>query len=224
MLRLFHPTAALTLEKRGTRKQEGPRSGPGHLDPGPGMALGVPAHLATGQAGGAAAPVPGRMSTSPGGWGHGSGTPGHFAPLRPETGGKTMGEAAGLCAPKTTAQESPPAPPGNAGSTPSLPTKLSPAFKTLPWVPSSDSMPSSYSERRGPLRWCDCRKSRWAYIIKQIIHNPSTLDILGDKLFTEIASPLILTYRCSSALSALLGVSQEGVTCEGAWFPKRCDL
>ena len=105
MLRLFHPTGALTLEKRGTRKQEGPRSGLGHLDPRPGMVLGVPAHLAAGQAGGTAAPVPGRMSTSPGGWGHGSGIPGRSAPLRPETGGKTMGEAAGLCAPKTTAQE-----------------------------------------------------------------------------------------------------------------------
>lgn len=81
-------------------------------------------------------------------------------------------------------------------------------------------MPSSFSECRGPLRWCDCRNSRWAYIIKQIIHKPSTLDILGDKLFTETASPLILTYRCSNTLYALLGVSQEGETCGGA-VPKK---
>ena len=84
-------------------------------------------------------------------------------------------------------------------------------------------MPSSYLERRGPLRWCGCRNSHWAYIIKQIIHKPSTLDILGDK-FTETASPLVLTYRCSDALSALLGVSQEGVTCKGGAFHGKCDL
>ena len=44
-------------------------------------------------------------SSSSGGQGCSSSTPGCSVPLHPETGGKTTGEAAGLCAPMTTARE-----------------------------------------------------------------------------------------------------------------------
>ena len=52
------------------------------------------------------------------------------------------------------------------------------------------------------------------FLIKQMLDKPSTLDILGDKLFTEPASPLVLTHRRPDAVSVR--------SCW--WVPGRRDL
>ena len=112
MPHVFHPTRALTLGKRGTETRGGPHSGPR-----PGMVLGVPAHLVTGQARVSPPRAPGDWVPSSGEWGRGSSTPGLSVLLLPETGRKMRGRLPASVPPRPL-PGSPWAPPGNAEEAP----------------------------------------------------------------------------------------------------------
>ena len=109
MLCVFHPTGAPTLEKKGTRKRKGPRSGQVIWTPGQAWCWASPPTWPLAKLpvvpGWRRCPCAPGDSTSSGGQGCSSSTPRCSVPLHPETGGKTTGEAAGLCAPMTTARE-----------------------------------------------------------------------------------------------------------------------